>query len=347
MKRALLQLAFRPDICELARIYFPQANKSFSSYVRTFVISIILFLYNNSFSGELPLSLKNCTNLTFLELGANNFFGYVPDWIGKDLPGLYALSLTSNNFFGTIPSQLCQLVNLQILDLSINNLYGTIPSCLNNITSMVQNGFSPHQNVHYFDVAGGSEYVDHAMIKWQGIVREFGINLGLVKIINLSSNNLTLKIPDELTDLHKLIALDLSNNTLFGEIPPNIGQMKELQILDLSRNSLSGGIPSGMSEMAWLNYLNVSYNNLTGRIPSGTQLQSFNPSSYTGNGGLCGLPITIYCPRDKRIQAPTLGKSEDDGEDIDDLKRWFYIGGATGFAIGFWMVCIALLVIRC
>ncbi|KAL8227308.1 hypothetical protein R6Q57_017140 [Mikania cordata] len=307
----------------------------------------VLFLYNNSFSGELPLSLKNCTSLTFLELGANNFFGYVPDWIGKDLPGLYALSLTSNNFFGTIPSQLCQLVNLQILDLSINNLYGTIPSCLNNITSMVQNGFSPHQNVHYFNFTSGSEYVDHAMIKWQGIVREFGINLGLVKIINLSSNNLTGKIPDELTDLHKLIAIDLSNNTLFGEIPPNIGQMKELQILDLSRNSLSGGIPLGMSEMAWLNYLNVSYNNLTGRIPSGTQLQSFNPSSYTGNVGLCGLPITKYCPGEKQIQAPTLvGKSEDDGEDRDDLKRWFYIGGATGFAIGFWMVCIALLVIR-
>ncbi|KAL8227298.1 hypothetical protein R6Q57_017130 [Mikania cordata] len=307
----------------------------------------VLFLYNNSFSGELPLSLKNCTSLTFLDLGANNFFGDVPHWIGEDLPWLYALSLTSNNFFRTIPSQLCQLVNLQILDLSINNLYGTIPSCLNNITSMVQNGFSPHQNVHYFTSPDKIEYVDHAMIKWQGIVREFGINIGLLKIINLSSNNLTGKIPDELTDLHKLIALNLSNNTLFGEIPPKIGQMKELLILDLSRNNLSGGIPPGMSEMTLLNYVDVSYNNLTGTIPSGTQLQSFNPSSYTGNVGLCGLPITKYCPGEKQIQAPTLvGKSEDDGEDIDDLKRWFYIGGATGFAIGFWMVCIALLVIR-
>ncbi|KAK1435291.1 hypothetical protein QVD17_01052 [Tagetes erecta] len=111
----------------------------------------VFYLYNNNFSGELPSSLKYCTNLTFLDLGANKFSGYVPTWIGEKLSGLYALSLTSNNFFGTIPLELCQLVNLQILDLSMNNLYGTIPSCLNNLTVMVQDGFSPHQNEHYFD----------------------------------------------------------------------------------------------------------------------------------------------------------------------------------------------------
>ncbi|KAK9072524.1 hypothetical protein SSX86_008958 [Deinandra increscens subsp. villosa] len=308
----------------------------------------VLYLYNNSFSGELPLSLKSCTNLTFLELGANNFSGDVPAWIGEKLLELYALSLTSNNFFGTIPSQICHLVELQILDLSDNKLYGTIPSCLNNLTSMIQNNrFSSHQNVHYFNFSSGSEYVDHAMIKWQGRLREFGINLGLVKLINLSRNNLTGKIPNELTDLHDLIALDLSMNALIGEIPSKIGQMKELLILDLSRNNLSRSIPSSMSNMTLLNYLDVSYNNLSGRIPLGTQLQSFEPSRYIGNAGLCGLPMSKYCPGDKELEVPpVIDKSEDDGQDIDDLQRWFYIGGATGFAMGFVIVCGALLVNR-
>ncbi|KAJ0806703.1 putative non-specific serine/threonine protein kinase [Helianthus annuus] len=150
--------------------------------------------------------------------------GYVPFWIGESLSELYALSLTSNNFFGTIPSQLCQLANLQILDLSMNNLNGAIPSCLNNITSMGRDGF-PHQNVHYFDFTfiDRSEYVDRAMIKWQGSLHEFSKTLGFLKIINLSSNNLTGKIPDELTDLKKLIALDLSMNAFVGEISSNIG----------------------------------------------------------------------------------------------------------------------------
>ncbi|XP_076948027.1 receptor-like protein EIX2 [Bidens hawaiensis] len=304
----------------------------------------VLYLYNNSFSGKLPFYLKNLTKLTFLNLGANEFSGYVPGWIGERLSRFYALVLTSNKFIGTIPSQLCQLAYLQILDLSMNKLHGAIPSCLNNITSMVQDGFAVNQNVHYFNFSGG-EYVDHCMIKWQGSLREFGSTLDLVKIINLSSNNLTGKIPDELNDLHNLVALDLSMNALVGEIPPNIGMMKQLLILDLSRNNLSGRIPSSMSHMTLLNYLNVSYNNLSGRIPSGTQLQSFAPSSYTGNGELCGLPVSKYCPGDKELEVPPVtGESVDDGEDRDDLRIWVYIGAVTGFAIGFWIVCIALLV---
>ncbi|KAF5820014.1 putative transferase [Helianthus annuus] len=307
----------------------------------------VLYLYNNNFSGKLPLSLKNLTKLTFLNLGANKFSGYVPSWIGEKLSMLYALILTTNNFVGTIPSDLCQLVYLQILDLSMNKLQGAIPSCLGNLTSIAQDGFSFSQkNMHPANLSGGV-YIDRSMIKWQGNEREFGSTLELVKIINLSSNNLTGKIPDKLTDLHKLIALDLSMNALVGEIPSNIGQMKELQILDLSRNNLRGGLPSSMSQMTLLNYLDVSYNNLPGKIPSSTQLQSFEPSWYTGNAGLCGLPLPKYCPGDKVLEGPPVSReSMEGGEHIDDLQRWFYIGGACGFVTGFWMVCIALIVNR-
>ncbi|KAM0024920.1 putative non-specific serine/threonine protein kinase [Helianthus debilis subsp. tardiflorus] len=316
-----------------------------------FLINLkVLYLYNNNFSGKLPLSLKNLTHLTFLNLGANKFSGYVPGWIGGRLTRLYALILTSNKFIGTIPSDLCQLAYLQILDLSMNKFQGVIPSCLGNLTSMVQDGSVVRENVHdllSFNVNGGGVYVDRSMIKWQGSLREFSSTLGFVKIINLSSNNLTGKIPDKLTDLHKLIALDLSMNALFGEIPSNIGQMKELLILDLSRNNLRGGLPSSMSQMTLLNYLDVSYNSLSGRIPSGTQLQSFEPSRYTGNVGLCGLPLPKYCPGDKVLEGPPVSReSMEGGEGIDDLQKWFYIGGATGFATGFWMVCIALIVNR-
>ncbi|KAM0013731.1 putative non-specific serine/threonine protein kinase [Helianthus debilis subsp. tardiflorus] len=312
-----------------------------------FLINLeVLYLYSNNFSGILPLSLTNLTQLTFLNLGANNFSGYVPGWIAENFLGLYALILTSNKFTGTIPSHLCQLDYLQILDLSMNKLQGAIPSCLGSLTSMVQDGLVVNQNVHHFDFSGG-KYVDHSMIKWQGSVREFGNTLVLVKIINLSSNNLTGKIPDKLSNLHKLIALDLSMNALVGEIPSKIGEMKELQILDLSRNNLRGGLPSSLSQMTLLNYLDVSYNNLSGRIPSSTQLQSFEPSRYTGNARLCGLPLSKYCPGDKMLEGPPIThENMDEGEGIDDLQRWYYIGGATGFATGFWIVCIALCVNR-
>ncbi|KAL8255535.1 hypothetical protein R6Q59_030602 [Mikania micrantha] len=302
----------------------------------------VLYLYNNSYSGELPISLKNCTKLILLELSGNKFSGHMPLWIGEKLLGLYVLGLASNYFVGTIPIQFCQLVNLRILDLSMNNLHGTIPLCVNNLTTMVRDVFMPQGNVHRF--IHERMYVDHKLIKWQGRVREFDTILGLLTYIDLSSNNLTGKIPYELTDLHQLIALNLSTNALHGEIPSKISQMKELQILDLSRNKFSGRIPSSMSQMTSLDYLDVSYNNLSGAIPSGPQLQTFEPSRYVGNAGLCGLPLTKYCPHDKKLDAPTLVVGQSDAGAEDDSRRWFYIGGGTGLATGFSITCGALLV---
>ncbi|XP_023742161.1 receptor-like protein EIX2 [Lactuca sativa] len=315
----------------------------------------VLYLYKNNFSGQLPLSLKNCTKLNFFDLGTNRFFGNVPVWIGENLSALYVLILRSNNFYGTIPLQLCKLPNLQILDFSRNNLHGSIPSCLNNLTRMAQEGFLAPPNVHPYTSTFGSfsnfilpypteeEYVDHAMIEWQGDEREFTRNLGLLKSIDLSSNNLTGHIPYELTNLHELLALNLSRNALLGEIPQQVGEMKKLLALDLSRNSLSGGIPSSMSQMTSLCYLNISSNNLSGRIPTSTQLQSFQPSSYDGNAGLCGPPLSRKCPGDEDLQ---VSKSDGDEEDTEELWGWFYIGGATGFATGFWIACGTLLLNR-
>ncbi|KAL7595134.1 hypothetical protein Lser_V15G29214 [Lactuca serriola] len=310
-----------------------------------------LYLYKNNFSGELPLSLRSCMSLTSLNLGANKFSGNVPVWIGENLTRLYVLILSSNNFFGTIPLQLCQLPNLHILDLSRNHLHGTIPSCLNNLTSMVQGGFSATQIGHFFYSIshfwhGSTSYFDHAVIEWQGAEREFiRFNLGLLKTIDLSSNNLTGTIPLELTSLVELVALNLSKNTLLGEIPWKIGQMGNLSVLDLSRNNLSGGMPSSMSQMNFLGYLDVSYNNLSGRIPSSTQLQSFEPSRYDGNPGLCGPPINKKCHGDEELEEPpvVVGRNEGDEEGVDEVWGWFYIGVGTGFATGFWIACGVLL----
>ncbi|GKB49048.1 leucine-rich repeat-containing protein [Tanacetum coccineum] len=313
-----------------------------------------LYLYNNSFSGELPLNLKNCSMLSLLDLGANILNGTIPVWIGKNMSRLYALSLKSNNLFGTIPSQICQLERLQILDLSFNNLHGTIPPCVNSLTSMVQKGlFFKHNEHHYLSTINNTgysdfvdnSYIDHLLIEWQGKVNEFSSILVFLKVIDLSSNNLTGQIPNEVTNLHGLLVLDLSNNSLVGEIPRNIGHMTELLTLNLSRNMFSGEMPSSMSDMHSLNDLDLSFNNLSGRVPSSTQLQSFPPEWFTGNVGLCGLPTTTKCLEDEDQGVPPIS-DYGDAESTGELQRWFYIGGATGFATAFWIACSALLLNR-
>ncbi|KAL7597475.1 hypothetical protein Lser_V15G29314 [Lactuca serriola] len=308
-----------------------------------------LDLYKNDFSEEFPLSAKNCTSLKSLNLGANKFSGNLPVWIGESLSGLYVLMLRSNNFSGSIPLQLCQLASLQILDLSVNHFHGTIPSCLSNLTIMVQQGFSQLQNLDPSNPLIRYSYnVDHVMIQWQGTEREFiRSNMKLLRSIDLSSNNLTGEIPYQITNLDQLIALNVSTNALIGKIPWNISQMKTLLTLDLSRNKISGEIPSTMSQMTLLSYLDVSCNNLSGRIPSSTQLQSFDPSRYEGNLRLCGPPFTKKCLGDEESEIQHyIGESEGEGEGVDELDVWFYIGGAIGFTVGFWIACGALLLNR-
>ena len=84
--------------------------------------------------------------------------------------------------------------------------------------------------------------------------------------------------------------------------------------LDLSRNWFSGSLPASMVGLHYLGYLDLSYNKLSGRIPTCTQLQSFNPSKFMGNAGLCGPPLIGKCLEDV---TSNVGGSKNHQEDRD------------------------------
>ncbi|XP_054824867.1 receptor-like protein EIX2 [Prosopis cineraria] len=107
-----------------------------------------------------------------------------------------------------------------------------------------------------------------------------------------------------------------------------------MKIIDLSCNHLTGEIPTSLSSLSFLSVLNLSFNNLLRKIPIGTQLQSFNASSYTGNGGLYGLPLTKVCPN----PSPSNNIDASDGND-KLVNLGFYVSMAFGFIVGFWGVC--------
>ncbi|XP_062076439.1 receptor-like protein EIX1 [Humulus lupulus] len=314
-----------------------------------------LQLNHNNFSGTLPSSLKNNTSLKVLDLANNTLEGTIPPWIGEK-HNLVLLSLRSNKFYGSIPLNLCHLTKIQILDLSVNDLSGAIPSCIQNFTAMIQIMDDQETTLSTFI---GSTYVNRNLefyeninivsITWKGKEHECEKNLGLLRIIDLSSNKLNGEIPIEVTDLSQLIQLNLSRNNLSGRIPKVIGSLTNLQVLDLSHNKLYGPIPTSLAKVSFLSYLDLSNNPLSGRIPIGTQLQIFNASIYSMNLGLCGPPLSSSCPGDETFHdhshSTYYGNEGDDenGGEWFDLP-WFYKGTGAGFVIGFCGICGNLMI---
>uniref|UniRef100_A0A2N9HVZ3 Uncharacterized protein n=1 Tax=Fagus sylvatica TaxID=28930 RepID=A0A2N9HVZ3_FAGSY len=296
----------------------------------------VLVLSNNNLHGEIPSSLQNCS-LESIDLGGNHLSGNLPLWIQSDIS---IIRLRSNLFSGIIPRQWCNLQFLHILDLAQNNIFGGIPHCLDNLTALVYGNSSRM----FSDQIG---YIEKAIIVTKGRELEYDKTLKFVTIIDLSGNNLTGGIPDELTSLRGLGTLNLSMNHLTGNIPKNIGNLRWLETLDLSKNSLFGPIPESMSSLTSLAHLNLSFNNLSGRIPHGNQLQTLNDASiYKGNPSLCGSLLPTKCPGDETSDGPTFTSgSIEDKQDGDDTERlWFYVCIGLGFVVGFWSVCGTLLV---
>ncbi|KAF7822535.1 receptor-like protein EIX1 [Senna tora] len=333
------------------------SNNEFSGNIPTSMSSLPLIrhliLRNNGFTGQLP-NMKNCTNLVMLDVGRNELSGSIPSWVGSKLHQLQVLSLRKNQFYGSLPVDLCRVTSIQVFDLSHNNLCGQIPKCLKDFSAMAHQSSSFRGTKdQIYVIANGSILYDlsfdlYPLVRWKGKELQFKNNKRLLKLIDLSSNQLCGKIPTEIGNLVALISLDLSSNNLSGQIPSELGKIRSLEFLDLSRNHLCGPIPSSLSEIDRLSVLNLSNNNLSGKIPLGTQLQGFEPSVYDGNVYLCGTPLKRVCPHE--IEP----KEQDDEEEEDGdvmmidsyFTRGFYISMGLGFNAAFWGIFGSLLLCR-
>ncbi|KAG4393280.1 hypothetical protein GLYMA_03G054800v4 [Glycine max] len=255
-----------------------------------------LNLRGNQLDGPIPKSLAYCSKLEVLDLGSNQITGGFPCFL-KEIPTLRVLVLRNNKFQG---SPKCLKVNmtwemLQIVDIAFNNFSGELPR--EYFTTWKRNikGNKEEAGLKFIEkqiLDFGLYYRDSITVISKGQNMELAKILTIFTSIDFSSNHFDGPIPEELMDWKELHVLNLSNNALSGKIPSSIGNMSQLESLDLSQNSLSGEIPVQLASLSFLSYLNLSFNHLMGKIPTSTQLQSFPASSFEGNDGLYGPPLT-------------------------------------------------------
>ncbi|KAK8554287.1 hypothetical protein V6N13_073197 [Hibiscus sabdariffa] len=238
---------------------------------------------NNNLSGEIVPEFATCTNLTLLNLADNGFTGIIPPEIGQ-LMNLQELILSGNSLFGDIPRSILGCKNLNKLDLSNNQLNGTIPNKICNMTRL-----------QYL-------LLDQNSIKGE-IPHEIGNCVKLLEL-QLGSNFLTGIIPPEIGHIRNMqIALNLSFNHLHGQLPSELGKLDKLVSLDVSSNQLTGYIPLAFKGMLSLIEVNFSNNFLVGPIPSFAPFQRNPSSSFQGNKGLCGGPLSFSCANSNGSEA--------------------------------------------
>ncbi|RWR76840.1 putative inactive leucine-rich repeat receptor-like protein kinase [Cinnamomum micranthum f. kanehirae] len=294
---------------------------------------VSLKLDGNEFT--IPPNISKTPWLQILDIRNNHLSGNISSWLPV-LTKLHVLFLGGNHFEGSIPWQICQMRSLQYLDLSNTNLGGTIPSCLATVPSW-ETEPGPYDDLD-FGLWNGRIAID---IITKGILYNYtGVPLHWMTSIDLSLNKLTGTIPFELGNMTAVRALNLSHNLLEGPIPTSFQNMKDLESLDLSHNNLIGRIPQEITKLNFLTTLTLAFNNLSGEIPYQGKFFTFSGSSFEGNPGLCGKPLTINCSSDIPLN-PNDEKRGGGGEEehgILDNDLFFYSCLAISYCMGFWGV---------
>ncbi|CBI38639.3 unnamed protein product, partial [Vitis vinifera] len=279
-----------------------------------------LDLSNNSFSGQIPSSMANLTQLTFLVLSFNNFS--IPSWL-MNLTQLTVLELGTNNLEGGIPMELNMLLklkNLTSFQLSGNSLsllgytrtnvtlpkfkllgldscnLTEFPDFLRNQDELVVLSLANNKIHGPLPIPPPStiEYYSVSRNKLIGEISPLICNVSSLMLLDLSSNNLSGRIPQCLDNLSKsLSVLDLGSNSLDGPFPQTCTVTNNLRVVDLdiandlrgmqrffekipdiliaidfSGNNFKGQIPTSTGNLKGLHLLNLGDNNLTGHIPS-------------------------------------------------------------------------------
>ncbi|CAM0948550.1 unnamed protein product [Alopecurus aequalis] len=306
-------------------------------------------------TGSIPSGIARWTNLTSLALSRNMLVGSIPLEIG-DMTNLVFLILQANMLTGTVSEKhFARLSRLTYLDLSHNSLQIVIssdwvPPFSLHLARFAGSEMGPRfptwlkgqKNVSDLDISGASiadrlpewfwsvfsqvQYLDMSSNQISGRLPATLKFMTYAQMLDLSSNSLTGLLP-QLPE--SLSVLDISNNSLSGPLPRNFGAPM-LERLVLFANRISGYIPEYICQLQFLQVLDLSENLLAGQPPQ-CSTRNLNKTIEPGctqlsvlmlhNNGLSGK-FPEFLQKTPQLALLDLSHNKFDGE----LPTW--IGGA-------------------
>ncbi|XVF65712.1 hypothetical protein PTKIN_Ptkin09bG0271500 [Pterospermum kingtungense] len=216
---------------------------------------------------------------------------------------LDVLDLSYNQFFGGIHEELALSDSLWYLRLSKNNLTGQgFPAVYRS--SILDDGNNFDGEIPHFSP----------------------ISSASLKVLDLSHNHLSGKLPRWLGDKPNMWILSLANNPLEGPIPMTLCNLDLLRFLDLSQNNLSGTMPSFFN-LHKLRHLHLRKNKLGGPLPhafdgnSSLVTLDLSENNFTGNipdwiGTLPALSVLILKANQFHAQFGTFEESSYEGNPL-------------------------------
>ncbi|KAI9084167.1 hypothetical protein K1719_033838 [Acacia pycnantha] len=207
-----------------------------------------LSISNANFSGKIPYSLGNFTNLQHLDLSFNDFQVTDMNWVSW----LHSLQSLDMHFVGlgrarNVFQVFYELPSLSHLNLADCEIHSLIPPL----------HYSPNltyvSKIHVLDLTYNS---------LESLSLDVFQNMTSIRVLSLSFNNLS-SLPLWFSKFHKLEELNLVDNGLRGPLPLALKNLSSIRVLDLSSNNLTGSIPSWFGELTNLRQLMLSFNNFT------------------------------------------------------------------------------------
>ncbi|GKV25066.1 hypothetical protein SLEP1_g34563 [Rubroshorea leprosula] len=264
-----------------------------------------LSLMGNLLSGPFPKVLTNIITLTNLSIEGTRFSGPIISDIGR-LTHLKKLHLDSSSFTGKLPAELGKLSNLIDMRISDNNFSGKLPDFINNWTYLeklhIQGCFleGPIPST----ISTLTSLTDLRISDLKGEQSSFPPlhNLKSLKTLILRNCLIYGEIPDYIGEMKSLKILDLSYNYFTSKIPASFITLIKADFMYFTGNKLTGSIPGWMLERN--KNVDLSLNNFTWENSSPVEcprgsvnlVESYSPSTNKLNKVHSCLKHNFPCP---------------------------------------------------